>query len=203
VLGALILAMPLLSGCTMGTPPSPSPTPVPIATWIAQGIPDDTVIDYGWGYVSSQSAGGYVTIIADGAVTSESWLTIPQDVERRQGQISQDELEWILLKLERINFFSLASDGKCVYYLAHPPAPSEHRWGTTSMDSSWMYVSVTLHGVSKSISTSRQGGPPQKCLFDDTAFYSLDEFLAMIREIGRQIPKVTPSAASPTPTPSH
>jgi hypothetical protein len=83
----LILAL-ALGCCTQ----APTPTPVPIATWIAEGVPEDLVISYS----SSGLAGAHsVTINADGTVSSTLMVFEGPGSLAANGisKISQDELK--------------------------------------------------------------------------------------------------------------
>jgi hypothetical protein len=85
---------------------TPTPTSVPLATWIAEGVPEDLVISYS----SSGLAGTHsVTINADGIVSSTLMVLDWTGSLAANGtsEISQDELKQILHTFSNANFFSL------------------------------------------------------------------------------------------------
>ena len=176
VLCALILATLFLSGCVASTPvatptmlsptfPSksspttspPTPTPVPIATWVAQGVPEDTVINC---EVQQTFRGddASVTITADGTVNSviTTHDIYPPATAQGTGRISQDEVKRILLKAAEVDFFSLHTvaiggfcRGDCVYhpqYLSDPTLKP-----TIYPDGACTTTSIAIHGMSRSI----------------------------------------------------
>jgi hypothetical protein len=206
ILGALVLAMVLLSGCVASM--HPTPTPVPIATWVAQSVPEDTFIevrtyDYGsplipppehkeeWLEALDSSFIVHVDITADGVVTRTGFTAF------YTGRISQDELKRVVMKFAEIGFFSISErDNGCVYYVINPPNPSASPMQYHDDDVK-ITMTIHIHGEKRSINYDKN------LLCDERAYRALDELENMIFAIGRMTQKVTPTAVPPTPTPSR
>lgn len=194
----LVLVTSLFAGCS-GTAVAPTPgsstvltlTPVPSATWIAQGVPEDTVIECALTQ-SYKGRNSSVTIYADGTVNSAITDANQPDsfAARGTGQISQDELKRIVLKFAELDFFSLNVRNGCVYNVNHPPDPSiRNCW---EIDGSSMTISITIRGMSKSI---EYGTDPPWDRNLDTALRQLTGMILTLDRFAGEPQWVTPTTS--------
>jgi hypothetical protein len=191
ILGALVVI--LLGGCVASAPaPPPTLTPVPIATWIAQSVPEDTVIRVevsDWGLVQMPESPRWVTIAANGTVAGES-----DEKQKFTGQVSQDELVQLLMKVAEINFFAMSeASGGCVCYITNPPCT----WDSPmEQDALKTRISISIHGESKSMFFDHN------CQVDDSAAGRLATMENMVFSIGERALKGMSSGVVLTPTPN-
>ena len=104
------------------------------------------VVEY-YAHNSFSGRGCSLTIYADGSIES----TIP-DLDTSAsgtGEISQEELKRILIEFADSDFFSLDVKDGCVYNFRHPPSKGSEQVRAT--DATWVRITLTLHGETKSI----------------------------------------------------
>jgi hypothetical protein len=170
-----------------------TPTPVPIATWVAQGVPEDTVIRYGFSE-PLEALSVDVVITANGVftVTEQFGGRGSSDITQSTGQFQQDELREILLKFAEIDFFSItsyreATGRTCHFYTADslPPQTEEPLW----TDVGPRTISLTIRGMHKTI-FNEEGCP--SALRAEQALDSLDEMIyeAIMTQAPTHVPVV-------------
>jgi len=144
-----ILCIFILAACIGKAAITTMPTSVPMDAWIAQGVPDDTVIKYDfWDMLGGQKLS--VTIYADGTAecTNDVRSSSGEWYASGTGQISQEELKRILIEFAKADFFSLAV-GDCVFNIKHPP--SEDTECIPVLDAPGIEISLTIQGETNSI----------------------------------------------------
>lgn len=200
----LVQRTPVPAAITQG----PIPTAVPIATWVAEGVPEDTIIKYRFEYgllvpVSQLYGDQLITavdkvIAADGTVTFTWQLNGPgksRIIER--GQVSQDELKRLLLKFAEIDFYSLTNTDTslmyCVRYLSDPPWPEDTK-EILDDGQQIVTVSLTMRGMQKTIKTW-----PYAATSCPQVYQRATQMLTSLTTL-LQAPRRPPGATQPAPT---
>jgi hypothetical protein len=187
----------VLAGCA-----APPPTPVLIATWVAQGIPSDLVIEYsGTNGVADLDLD--VRIKADGSTTYHSStyhrLTTPG---QHAGKLTTDALKRVVLAFEEKRFFYLEEAGNgCIVDTTRRPIGAQAR---TVTDIGEYSISIRINGMSKQVSVRDCLMSPESANVGWNNFYALTRIL---EDAVDDLPPVTPTdggAAEPGPaaTPS-
>lgn len=211
-LGVLFLV--LLTACTSAAPATQvaqvatalpptvvpaTPTEAPIATWIAQGIPSDTLIEVTYISPMQRDSRESIQITADGSATYD-YYSAPGQPSRRAGQLSPETLKRVILAFEEKRFFYLRSgafpyDSTCLYDIASSAYAGR---GVDILDSPSTQVKIRINGISKdvrynpcgydlagsSLAEAKKGETNLRSLFD------------LIRETVKTLPPATPAPAS-------
>jgi hypothetical protein len=174
-------------------------------TWMAGDVPEDTKIRYAW--TPDRGTNHLVTISADGTVNCVISDAEQPDSYTARGasQISRAELEQIVLKFAKLDFFSLRVRDGCVYNVNRPPDFSA--CSCWVVDAGSVTISATIRGRSNYI----EYGPGPGCDPDlDAALGQLEKMILMLErvvELERVIPTpratLSPAILLPTPTPSR